>query len=224
MDELYHRLAQGTGWKSHKYISRYWKNGRWNYVYSNTEAPDPTKSNSIDKYTHDRHKVVLPKKWASDTNEWNGKFVKSLNDSVAKRDINKDYAEKFNNKYNPHSVTRYKDPSLLVRGEGYNYRKASDYKKTHDDRAKGYRKKADSAYESYKRLPNDYSYESYQLAENLAQASKVDSEYAGKLYVKAQEEYFKTPLGKVEKARDDVRTWVDNTLSSITKKAKKRKK
>lgn len=231
MDELYHRLAKGTGWKNHKYISRYWKNGRWNYVYSNTEAPDPKKSNSSEHYTFDKHKVVLPKKWASNTNEWNGKFVKDLNKSVETRDINKAYAEKFSNKYNPYSVTRYKDPSWLVKAkdrlgydEGYNYRKATDFKKAHDDHAQRSRKKADTAYETYKSLPNDHSYESYQLAENIAQATKVDAEYAGKLYVKAQEEYFKTPLGKVEKARDDVRTWVDGTIDSITKKIKKRKK
>lgn len=33
-DELYHAwLKKGEAAEKHKYIRRYWKNGRWNYVY-----------------------------------------------------------------------------------------------------------------------------------------------------------------------------------------------
>ena len=34
-DELYHRGIKGWSKKDHKYISRFWKNGKWFYVYKN---------------------------------------------------------------------------------------------------------------------------------------------------------------------------------------------
>lgn len=37
-DELYHAVWKGTQKKDHKYINRYWKNGRWNYEYYNPDA------------------------------------------------------------------------------------------------------------------------------------------------------------------------------------------
>lgn len=37
-DELYHAVQKGAQKKDHKYINRYWKNGRWNYEYYNPDA------------------------------------------------------------------------------------------------------------------------------------------------------------------------------------------
>ena len=226
--ELCHRYDKGAGRKEHKYTKRYWKNGRWNYEYSDTPIKDSNKANSIEYYTHDTHKVVLPKKWASDTNEWNGAFVNSFVKNEKAKNIDKEYAEKFNPKYNPYV---YKDPSWIDKvkdklgyDEGYNYRKAERIKKDRDDYAKRKRDEADTAYNIYKRLPDDWSYESYQLAENMAQMTKADAETAGKLYTKAQEKFFETPIGKIHKAREEFSVSVDAFIDTVSKRLKKKRK
>lgn len=49
-DELYHAVQKGAQKKDHKYINRYWKNGRWkmedgrwNYQYYNPDAEKSSK-------------------------------------------------------------------------------------------------------------------------------------------------------------------------------------
>lgn len=84
-NELYHwGIKKGEAKQNHKYVSRYWKNGRWNYVYnqevldSNSRRLNRAASSARDEagkynsgYYFDKDN---PKRMAADKKEANARY------------------------------------------------------------------------------------------------------------------------------------------------------
>ena len=76
-------------------------------------------------------------------------------------------------------------------------------------------------YESVRNRPGasqrvvDDSYTSWKNAERIVSSDQHYAERYGEAFVRSQEEFFKTPLGKLHKAKESVKSWVNERIKDM---------
>ena len=180
-DELMHiAVAKGEPRKDHKYISREWKNNRWVYTYKNDSK------NSSKGYS----------------NQYNSLYDAAKANAAAKKSAEKaDKVDKFKGDVR-RGLTALK--TLFTKPIGLNERK--EYKEA-EKKLSDTKSNTATAKMKYD-TARDKAYEDNHLADSeKTNISTRKNDYdkqlaaykkAGEQYVKEQNEYFQTPIGKIE--------------------------
>lgn len=207
-DELEHAAVRGNkGWvkPDHKYLDRKWKNGRWVYTYFS-----------------DNQTVKNPSPKAVKENLEQDKYVEKLNS-------NKDPIYPFSyDKYRKYQQTPKSGLDKLKDELGFDERDM--YKQTAKkynramrllNESKSNAKDKQEHYESVRNRSGssqrvvDDSYTRWKNAERIVSTDQHYAERYGEAFVRSQEEFFKTPLGKLHKAKESVKSWVNERIKDM---------
>ena len=214
-DELRHGIR---GWikSGHKYIKREWHNGRWRYWYrqkpTTPKLSDPNGKVITENIIQEK---IIPEETISENKIHENVITENKKVENTKPE-RKRLTRELKNGHWTYQYSTKPDSSLketIRRVSGLN---ARDYA---NEKIRDYnRSKANS--EGYSKIKTDPTREKW-YNESKEKALRDDTTVKGILANRAIQNYYKTPLGQVQKAKDvieDGRNIVADILSSASKK------